>query len=186
MTPLASLWLPILLAAVLVFLASFIVHMVLPHHRTDYRAAPREDAVMDALRPFEIAPGDYMVPRATTPAEMKDPAFQAKWKRGPVAVMTILPSGQSWMGAQLAQWFAYTLVVGLFAAYVASRTLGPGSDYLMVFRITGTVAFAGYALALWQVSIWYRRAWATTLKSNLDALAYSLLTAGTFGWLWPR
>jgi hypothetical protein len=36
------------------------------------------------------------------------------------------------------------------------------------------------------MSIWYSRAWINTIKSTIDGLIYALLTAGTFGWLWPR
>jgi hypothetical protein len=89
------------------------------------------------------------------------------------------------MGAQLVQWFVYSVVVSLFAGYVASRAVAPGAEYLDVFRFAGTTAFAGYALGLWQNSIWYRRKWSTTLKQTLDGLIYALLTAGTFAWLWP-
>jgi hypothetical protein len=174
------------LAAVFVFVASFIAHMVLPHHHSDYRKLPAENDVMDALRKFNIPPGDYMMPRPDGPAGMKDPAFLEKMNKGPVAIMTVIPSGPPSMASNLIQWFIYCVVVGVFAAYVAGRALGPGAHYLTVFRFAGTVAFAGYALALWQQSIWYRRAWSTTIKSNLDALVYALLTAGTFGWLWPR
>jgi hypothetical protein len=28
--------------------------------------------------------------------------------------------------------------------------------------------------------------WSIVLKESFDGLIYSLLTAGTFGWLWPR
>ncbi|MBW2258413.1 MAG: hypothetical protein JRI25_27990 [Deltaproteobacteria bacterium] len=76
-------------------------------------------------------------------------------------------------------------LLGIFAAYVAGRALEPGAHYLAVFRFAGCMAFVGYALALWQNSIWYKRAWSTTLKSSFDGLVYALLTAGTFGWLWP-
>jgi hypothetical protein len=55
-----------------------------------------------------------------------------------------------------------------------------------VFRFAGTTAFIGYSVALWQMSIWYRRAWSTTIKATVDGLIYALLTAGVFGWLWPR
>jgi hypothetical protein len=55
-----------------------------------------------------------------------------------------------------------------------------------VFRLVGTAAFMGYSLALLQHSIWYKRNWGTTLKSVFDGLLYGLLTAGVFGWLWPR
>jgi hypothetical protein len=90
------------------------------------------------------------------------------------------------MGSNLVNWFFYAVVVGVFAAYVASRAAPAGAPYLQVFRFVGTTAFVGYSLALWQFSIWYRRDWSTTLRSTVDGLVYALLTAGMFGWLWPR
>ena len=185
MVSLMSLLVPILVSAVLVFLASSLLHMILPYHRNDVASVPDEAGVMDALRRFNIPPGDYMVPRAESPQAAKDPAFVEKLKRGPVMVMTVLPTGPFSMGKSLGQWFVYTVVISLFAAYVASRTLAPGSPYLSVFRIVGTVAFIGYAGGLWQDSIWWNRKWSTTLKSTVDALIYGVLTAGVFGWLWP-
>jgi hypothetical protein len=89
------------------------------------------------------------------------------------------------MGANLVQWFLYSVVISVFAAYVTGRVLQPGADYLEVFRVAGTVTFMGYAMALPQFSIWYKRSWATTLRSMGDGLLYALLTGGTFGWLWP-
>jgi hypothetical protein len=186
MVPLASLWLPILLSAVFVFFASFITHMVLRYHIADYRKVPDEDRVMDALRPFAIPPGDYMLPCGGGPESMKDPAFLEKLKKGPVALMTVMKSGSFSMGASLAQWFVYCVVVSVVAAYVAGRALEPGSHYLAVFRFAGVTAFAAYSLALWQESIWHKRAWGTTLRATFDGLVYALLTAGAFGWLWPR
>jgi hypothetical protein len=185
MVALTSLWLPILVAAALVFVASSVIHMLLTYHRTDYRKVPSEEAVMAALRPFNIAPGDYLMPCAGSQSEMNNPAFKEKWAKGPVAVMTVMPPGVNFMGAQLAQWFVYCAVVALFAGYVASRTIPPGADYLVVFRVVGTTAFMGYALGLWQMTVWYKRSVVTTLKSSFDGLVYALLTAGAFGWLWP-
>jgi hypothetical protein len=184
-TSLAALWLPILLSAVLVFVVSSLIHMMTPWHRSDYPKLANEDRVMDALRPFAIPHGDYMVPRPSSPEEMRSPAFAEKIKKGPVIMMTVMP-GSLAMGKQLTGWFIYAVVVGFFAAYVASRALPVGSPYLQVFRFVGATAFIGYALALWQMSIWYRRAWLTTIKATVDGLIYALLTAGTFGWLWPR
>ena len=83
-------------------------------------------------------------------------------------------------------WFVYSLVVSLFAAYVAGHALGPGAHYRQVFRFAGTVAFIGYALALWQMSIWYRRAWAMTLKSTFDGVIFALVTCAVFTWMWPH
>ncbi len=90
------------------------------------------------------------------------------------------------MSRQLVQWFLYAVVVGCFAAYVAGRALPASAPALQVFRFAGVTAFVGYSLALWQMSIWYRRAWTTTIKTTVDGLIYALLTAGAFAWLWPR
>lgn len=185
MTPLSALWLPVLVSAAIVFVASSLIHMVLPWHKGDYPAVPDQDRVMDALRQFSIPPGDYMMPRAGSPEEMKSPEFAEKMERGPVAVLTVMPSGAWTMGRNFLLWFLYSAVVSLLAGYIASRALGPGADYLEVFRFVGTGAFLGYAVALWQMSIWYYRGWLLTFKATVDGLIYALLTAGTFGWLWP-
>jgi hypothetical protein len=186
MVPIVSLWLPILVSAVFVFLASSFIHMVLPIHAGDYRRLPSEDAVMESLRKHNIPPGDYLLPRAGSMKDMANPAFIDKMTKGPVAMMTVMPSGRPSMGPQLASWFVYCVVVGVFAAYIAGRALGPDAHYLAVFRFAGATAFIGYSLALWQNTIWYKRNWVSTLKSNVDGLIYGLLTGGAFGWLWPH
>jgi len=186
MVPILSLWLPILAAAVIVFVASSLLHMALPYHKGDYAKLPHEDDVMEAMRKAGVQPGDYMMPSAGSMAALKDPAFLEKYAKGPVGAMTIMPSGKPTMGPQLAQWFVYCVVVGIFAAYIAGRALQPGAHYLAVFRFAGATAFIGYSLALWQDSIWYKKQWSTTIKNTIDGLIYGLLTGGTFGWLWPR
>ena len=182
----AALWLPIVLSAVIVFVVSSIVHMVLPWHKGDYPKLANEDQVMNALRPLAIPPGDYVMPRPSSGEGMRSPEFVEKMKRGPVVMMTVMPNGQMGMGKNLAQWFLFSIVVGVFAAYVAGRALPAGAPYLAVFRFAGVTAFLAYSAALWPISIWYRRAWTTTIKATVDGLLYGLLTAGTFGWLWPR
>ncbi|MBI4545128.1 MAG: hypothetical protein HY703_08040 [Gemmatimonadetes bacterium] len=188
MVPVTSLWLPILLSAVIVFLASWVIHMFLRYHQTDFSKLAAEDEVMAALGKFGIAPGNYMMPYGGGPEARKSPEFMEKVKRGPVAMLTVWPSGPPAMGKNLAQWFVYCVLVGIFAAYIAGRALGPGSagvEYPDVFRFAGTTAFVGYAVALWQDAIWFRRGWGTTIKNTIDGLVYALLTAGVFGWLWP-
>jgi hypothetical protein len=186
MVPVLALWLPILLSAVIVFVASSIVHMVLPFHAADLRRVPKEDEVMAAMRTFGIPPGDYGMPLARSMKDMNSPEFIEKMKRGPVVFMTVVPNGPPSMSRSLALWFVYSIVVGIFAAYIAGRALGPGAHYLQVFRFAGATAFVGYSLALAQHSIWYHRSWGTTVRSMIDGLIYGLLTAGVFGWLWPR
>jgi hypothetical protein len=186
MTGILSLIVPIVVSSVIVFVASSLVHMVLPWHKNDYPKLPNEDQVAAALRPLAIPPGDYLLPRPATRAEMRSPEFDEKMKRGPVVLMTVMPNGPMAMGRSLILWFVNLLVVGVLAAYVTGRALPHGAPYLRVFRFAGTTAFIAYAVALWQLSIWYRRKWSITIAYTLDGLLYALLTAGTFGWLWPR
>lgn len=186
MVPLGSLWLPILVSAVIVFVASSVIHMVLPYHKRDMKKVPDEEAAQDAIRRLGITPGDYAVPCAGSAHDMKQPAFVERMAKGPIVFMTVIAGGNTSMGASLTLWFLYCIVVSLFGGYVAARALGPGADYLDVFRFAGTVAFACYAMSLPQASIWYKRNWGTTLRSMADGLIYGTLTAGTFGWLWPR
>lgn len=186
MVPVLSLWLPILVSAAIVFVASSIIHMMLPFHKNDMRKLQKEDEALAALRSLNLQPGDYMAPHAGSHEGMKNPAFQEKMIKGPVVFMTVMPSGPPSMGPSLALWFVYLVVVGIFAAYIAGRALGPGAPYLSVFRFAGCTAFVGFSLALLQNSIWYKRNWGATIRSMIDGLIYGLLTAGTFGWLWPR
>lgn len=183
--PITSLVIPILLSAVFVFLASSVIHMVLGYHKNDYRQVQKEDELLASFRNLNVAPGDYCVPWAGSMDAMKSPAFVEKRTKGPTVIMTVIPGGPMTMGGQLLQWFLYSVVISIFAAYLTGRVLPAGAHYLEVFRVAGTVTFMGYAMALPQFSIWYKRNWGTTLRSMADGLVYSLLAGGTFGWLWP-
>jgi hypothetical protein len=183
MVSILSLLIPILLSAVLVFIASSVIHMFLGYHANDFRGVPDEDAARAALR--AVPPGEYAMPWAGSMEAMKSPEFTEKMKAGPIVFMTVRPGRAPSMGRELTLWFVYCVVVSLFAAYIAGRALAPGASYMDVFRFAGTTAFAGYALAQWQQTIWYHRSAMTSLKNTFDGLVYALLTAGVFGWLWP-
>ncbi|NJD09533.1 MAG: hypothetical protein FIB01_03470 [Gemmatimonadetes bacterium] len=185
MVPVRSLWLPILVSAVAVFVISSLLHMLLKYHNDDYLGLPDEAAILDALRPFHIPPGNYMFPRAGGLKEAGTPEFKAKWAAGPVGFVTIVANQAPGMAKELVQWFIYLIVVSIFAAYIAGRALDPGAPYLQVFRFVGATAFIGYCLALWQNTIWYKVRWTTALKQTIDGLIYAAFTAGIFGWLWP-
>jgi hypothetical protein len=186
MTFLSTLWLPILLSSIVVFLASSVIHMASPWHKSDYPKLANEDQVMDALRPLAIAPGDYFMPRPASMADMKSDEFRAKQERGPRVLMTVMPSATTDMKRELSMWFVYLIVVGIFTAYLTVHALPAGAPFAAVVRFAGTVSFIAYAAALWQLSIWYRRAWSITLKATADSLIYGLLTAVTFAYFWPK
>jgi hypothetical protein len=186
MNVVAALWLPIVLSAVLVFVVSSIIHMASPWHKGDYPKMPNEERVMDALRPFALPAGDYMAPRPSSRDDMRSPEFTAKMTNGPIVMMTVFPNGPMSMSRNFILWFAYAVVVGIFAAYVAGHAVPFGAGRRQVIRFAGITAFLGYTAALWQMAIWYRRAWSTTIKSTVDGVIYAAVTAATFAWLWPR
>jgi hypothetical protein len=182
-----ALWLPILVSAVAVFVVSSIIHMTPLWHKTDYPRFPNEDRVLDALRSIGIPPGDYLMPRPANPAEMRSPEFKEKMKRGPAVLLTVMPPWTGSLVSNLSQWFVYCLVVSVFAGFIAgSALLGGGATVRQIFRFAGTTAFLGYTLALWQMSIWYRRSWAMTLKSTFDGVIFALVTSAVFTWMWPH
>ena len=186
MVGLSALWMPIVLSAVFAWIASSLVHMVLKWHNNEYKAPPNQDALADAMRPFNLTPGEYMMPRPANMQEMSTPEFIEKRRKGPVALITVLDGGPPSMGKQLGLWFVLMLVISGFTAYIAGRTLGFGTPYLKVFRVVGAVAFASYAFGHWQYFIWWGKGLRSTITNSLDGLIYALVLAGTFGWLWPR
>lgn len=185
MVAILSLWLPILLSSVLVFIASTIIHMVLKYHWNDWSGMPGEDAIGEAFRNAGVGPGNYRIPQCQSMAEMASDDVMEKFKKGPVALVNVFPSGPPTMARSLVEWFVYALVVGVVVAYVTGRTTTAGVEYLKVFRVAGTTAFLAYFGAEPLASIWKGQKWSTTMKFLLDSLIFALLTAGTFAWLWP-
>ncbi|MEQ1631667.1 MAG: hypothetical protein ABL997_04800, partial [Planctomycetota bacterium] len=87
---LSALLLPILLAAVAVFVVSSVLHMALPLHKSDMRGLPNEDAVLDAMRKSSLQPGEYMFPWCTMEG-MNTPEMKAKFERGPMGSLVVRP-----------------------------------------------------------------------------------------------
>ncbi|MGC0771729.1 MAG: hypothetical protein WB543_02260 [Candidatus Acidiferrum sp.] len=185
MALLAALWLPILLSAVIVFIASSIMHTVLTYHQSDYRKLPEEDTVLAALRSAGLTRGLYNFPHCTH-KEMKTPAIQEKFKQGPVGFVTIFPSGPVNMGKFLGQWFVHCLLISFFVAYLAAHTVAPAAPFRHVLRAVGTAAFLGYGVGTISNAIWKGQTWSMTLKEVFDGAVYAVLTAGTFAWFWPH
>ncbi len=185
MISILSLWLPILLSAIGVFLISSIIHMVLTYHRSNVTGVPDEDKFRESIGPMKIAPGDYMVPHVASPKDMSSPEMLKKLDDGPVISLTVMPNGPFPMGKNLFFWFVYSLIVGVFSAYLAAQVLTPASDFQTVLQLISSSAFMGYGLALIQDSIWWSRKWSTTIKFLFDALVYAIITGLIFAWLWP-
>lgn len=176
-----DLWMPIAVSAALVWILSAMVWMVFPWHKKDFTRTADEERVRAALK--GAAPGLYSVPHCSDQRAMATPEMQQKYKDGPIALLTVMPSGTPAMGGKLLGSFLYNVFVGVLCAYLVTRTLGADAAYLEVFRIAGTVAFIAYGVAYIQDSVWFGRPVSLTVKSLLDALLYGLVTGGAFGWL---
>lgn len=181
--PFGSLWLPVVVSAVAVWLVSSIVHMVLKYHKADYKGLADEASAAQALR--GTAPGVYPVPYCADPAQMKDPAMQKRYADGPVGMLTILPNGAPNMGKYLGLWFAFCFLISFTAGYVARHTLQPDSAALEIMRITGTLAFVGYGYGHIMDSIWKGQPWSNTVRGLIDAGIYAIVTGLVFRFLWP-
>ena len=181
-----ALWLPILLAAVLVFVASSLVHMVLKWHNSDYHKLPNEDAVRDVIRAGNPAPAMYFTPHCPDHKLMGTPEFQQKFIEGPIALITIRPSGPPTMGGALFQWFLMSLFVAAVAACVATLGLPAGAPPSTVFWTAAWVAFMAYGAGSVRESIWMGRSWSATAKELADAALYAACTGAPLAWLWPK
>jgi len=183
---LMQLWLPIVLSAVFVFIASSVIHMALKWHNSDYHGFADEDEVRAAVSKGKPAPGIYMIPFCKDMKDMGSPEMQKKFQDGPIAKIVLRAGCTPSMGKPLAQWFVFCLLVSFFCAYVAAHTLGVGAPFLHVFRVVGTVAFMAYAFGCIPQGIWWGQPWPAVIKDLLDGLIYGLVTAAAFAWLWPH
>jgi hypothetical protein len=180
----SALALPILLSAVLIFISSSLIHAVFKLHNGEFGKFANEDEVRAVIRKGAPAPGVYITPHCHE--GKMTPEAQQKFEQGPNTVIYIRPSGKIQMGGFLGKWFAYTVVVSFIAGYIARAVLPVHPTYLQIFQVVGTSAWLAYA---WQGpadSIWAGRPWKVTVGAMLDGLLYACLTAGSFGWLWPK
>lgn len=183
---LTHLWLPILVSAVFVFIVSSVLHVALPWHKSDYKKMSNEDAVLDAMRAADVSVGCFMFPFCESMKDWDSPEMKAKREKGPLGIITTVgPDGFN-MGKSLVLWFGQSLLIALLVAYMAWPALGAGVGFGSAFHATGIAAFLGYSIGHLHNSIWRGESWFTTGKFLLDGLLYALVTAVTFGWLWPK
>ncbi len=185
MNALPALWLPIIATAVLVFVASSLIHMVFKWHNSEYRKLANEDAVAAALRAGAPTPGQYALPHCTDMKDLQKDEVRSKFREGPVGLITIKPSGEPKMGGALGSWFLFNLVVAAAAAAVALKLFGIPGEGHRASQLVGLLTFATYAGGSIQNAIWVGKPWGAAAKDVLDALIYGGVSLMVFRWLWP-
>ncbi len=185
MLMLTELWAPTIVSALGVWFTNSLVYAALPHHKSDFKPLPNEDAARKALKPQNIPAGQYNVPNLPSYHDARKPEYIRKFEEGPVAFITVLPRGIQSVGKSLGLSLLYYLMVSTLVAYLAGVTLSAGTPYLSVFRITATTAWLAYGWGIVPEAIWFGRPWKAIVKHLADSLLFALVTAGIFGWLWP-
>jgi hypothetical protein len=185
MSTLAQLWMPILVTAILVFLASSLIHMVFKWHNSEYRKLANEDEVMAAVRAGAPTPGQYVMPHCADMKLMRDEAMQRKFRDGPVGLLTLRRNGAPHVGGSLLRWFVFVLAVAAIAGVVAAQAVGLPGNNRAGGHLVGMISLLTYAGGSVQNGIWMGRPWTAVAKDLLDSLIYATISALTFMWLWP-
>jgi hypothetical protein len=178
--------LPIVAAAVAVFIVSIVVHMAMPWHKSDYANMPDEAAAIAAIASLNLAPNDYAVPNPRLPSGVRNPDFIAQFERGPTFHMTMIPSGGMHMGKYMGAWFGFMLLIAAIAGCVTSAIVPPGGNLHAVFHFSAIVTACSYGFGGWTQSIWYHQKWSTAFKGTFDAILYGLATGAVFMLMWPK
>lgn len=182
--PLTSLWLPVLLAAAGVWIASAIGWMAINHHAKDQQPLPAEDRFLDALRAMKIPPGLYRFPWSATHAEAQTPEMQRKWKEGPTGLVHIW--GPISMPRCMLLSFLVYLLASVLVAYVGAVALPAGSSFLHVLRVLGTVGILTYCVGGVPHGIWFQQPGRAMAMNFVDGVIYGLMTGAIFAILWPK
>jgi hypothetical protein len=181
---LISLWIPILLAAVAVFVVSFVCWMVLPLHKHDFTPMADDGPLRSAVRGVGLKPGRYMFPFARDAASRKSKEFMAKYEEGPTGIITIFRPMN--MGVNMLLTFAVFLAATFLIGYLLSITLQRGNDFWRVFQVATTIGVLTYSFSQVPYQIWYQATRANKIACFVEGVVYGITTGLVFALLWPK
>ncbi len=184
MVLLSQLWLPVLVSAIVVFLASFLAWMVLPHHKKDIKTLPNEKALTDHLRSLALPAGTYMWPGCQPGQGMDSQEFKDRYAAGPWGSINVLASRPNF-GRNLVLTFLFYIVVSVFVGYLSSLARPAGAAFLPVFRVAGAAGVLAYCAGSIPNAIFFGKPGRFVLTDLVDGIVYGLLTGATFALLWP-
>ena len=177
---LINLWLPIILSAVALWVASSVFWTALPHHNQDFDPLPDEDAMMKSVTQLEIPPGRYLFPYPYHPGADRK-ALMEKYTQGPRGSLVTwdMPN----MGKNLGLTFVYFLLISAVTAYVAWAAIG-GQEALTfskVLQIVGGIGVLVFCSSGQLHAIWFPR---RMIMEFVDGIAYGLIIGLIFASLW--
>jgi len=179
------LWLPILLSAAAVWVASAIVWMAMPHHKGDFIGLPDEDGFMDSLRKSGIPPGNYAFPDCRDRAAMKSEKVQTAWKNGPIGHLSVWKAPVT-MGDKMIATFIVYLFVSTLIAYLARVALPGPTSFGRVFQIVTAAGVLAYCFSFIPNAVWWGSYKRTIVANVIDGVVYAVITWAIFAWRWPH
>ncbi len=178
---LTALWLPIIIISVVLFVASFVAWVILPHHFGDWKKLEKEQEFMDAVSGLNLPPGNYMYPMTHAKAEQNSDEFRERYMKGPRGVLSTweVPN----MGVNLGLTLVFFLVTTAIIAYITYAALGPGSDMFMkVLQIAGAIGVLTHASSGVLNAIWFKR---RVIMDVVDGVVYGIIIGLIFALMWP-
>jgi hypothetical protein len=188
---LLSLWLPILLSAAAVWIASMIVGMALPHHKQDWIGLPDppgEDGFMDYLRKSGLKPGNYLFPDFRGREALKSEKVEKALKEGPVGHLSVWQTPLT-MGGKMVGTFIVYLVVSALIAYLTRVALPPipgPTPFAKVFQFATTAGVLAYCFSFIPNALWWGSYKRTIVANVIDGILYAAITGAIVAWRWPH
>src|SRR5882672_6740039 len=161
---LSHLWLPIIVATVVMFVLSALMWTAMPHHKKEFRGVPDEDALLALLRKASLEPGNYTFPWCSPEHrsdKAKTDAWKQKWAQGPAGTLSIAPRGPMSMGKMMGQSIVLYLVVNFFLGAVGAHAIRFDTQptFHHVFVVISLAAFMAYFFATVPECIWFGKPW---------------------------
>ena len=179
---LTVLWLPIIVATVVLWILSFVAWVVMFLHFPDFKKLDAEDEIMDLVSEKNVPAGNYMFPHAGSKAEQGKKEYQDRYMAGPRGTLNVYDVPN--MGLNMVLTIVYFLVTAITIAYITEVACPAGdaeNTFMKVFRIAGTIGVLTYASSPVLHRIWFK---ARMITDMIDGVAYGLAIGLIYALLW--
>lgn len=184
LTLLLPLWLPIVLSAVVVWIASLIASTALPHHKKDFVALPDEDGFAGDMRRRGIPPGNYLFPDFRGREAMKSAKVAKALNEGPVGHLIVWKTPLT-MGDKMLGTLLVHLVVCTLIAYLTRVAIPGPAPFLKVFQVATTAGILAHCFSFIPAALWWGSYKRTIVANVVDGVVFGVMIGAIFGWRWP-
>ena len=178
---LISLFFPVLLTTVALFISGFLCWAILPNHKPDWQKLPNEDEFLDAIAELNLPRGNFAYPHAMDQQSMESDTYKRAVERGTFGTVQVWGEAPK-MGTNLIRQVVYLLVTNSCLAYLSTLALPAGADFMQVFRFVATAALLTFTVAVVPGTIWFKNRLTGYL---IDGVIQAVIVGAIFGSMWP-